>query len=87
MATAADLAQDLELADYERNNQRGVNAKIKFTPDEVGYGQEACQSEESGDCTGTVETARRELGYHICSHCANHRYELESHYRRTHKRA
>ena len=66
-----DRAQEAELREWEINNRSRSAGKVKFKPDEEGYGPEACTS-----CEDDMPEQRRAWGYEICVVCSEYRERL-----------
>jgi len=60
-----DVAQDVELAQWERVNQFR-NTMPTWKPTDSEYGPSTCQAEECGD---QMPEFRRALGRHLCTSC------------------
>lgn len=63
--SAEDLAQDVELKQWELNNVYRKQMK-EFATGDKGYGPEFC---EEDDCGAEMPTRRRELGCKLCTDC------------------
>ena len=64
-----DIAQEIELADWERNNKR--REVLKFAPTDKGYGSEFCD-----ECDEKMPEARREYGRRLCTTCQDRKEKL-----------
>lgn len=60
-----DRAQEVELREWERNNDRQVK-QVKFQPDQRGYGPEFCENDH---CGVEMPEQRRAWGFHVCYDC------------------
>lgn len=58
-----DIAQDVELQQWELN-QRRSDAPLKFSTEDPGYGPAECD-----DCGRGMPDARRAYGFRLCVHC------------------
>lgn len=56
-----DIAQEIELRQWEQNNRS--RAQVKYLPTEAKYGPEEC------DCGEAIPTVRREYGFQNCVGC------------------
>lgn len=63
--SAEDIAQKIELQEWERNNRSRPEAK-SYAAGEPGYGPELCVTEE---CEAVMPTQRREWGFRVCVAC------------------
>jgi hypothetical protein len=59
--SAEDIAQEIELAQWEHNNRS--RGPVKFLPTEAGYGPDEC------DCGVEMPLLRREYGFQRCVTC------------------
>ncbi len=59
-----DVAQDIELREWERNNLRHSGKPTKFEPDQPGYGPAECE-----ECGDDMPAERRAWGYKVCVFC------------------
>lgn len=59
-----DIAQDIELRQWERNNLGREDKPTKFKPDEPGYGPAECE-----ECGDQMPAERRAWGYTLCVSC------------------
>lgn len=58
-----DIAQDVELQQWELNQQRGAGP-LRVGPEHPSYGPEECD-----ECGGEMPDARRAYTYRLCVHC------------------
>ena len=63
--SAEDVAQQIELQEWERNNRSRPEVK-RYAAGEPGYGPELCVEEE---CEAVMPTPRREWGFTVCVEC------------------
>lgn len=73
-----DIAQQVELKQWELNNQSRPEVK-RFAPNERGYGPEFCVNEE---CEAEMPVARREWGFRVCVTCQAADEAAARHFRR-----
>lgn len=66
-----DRAQEIELAQWERNNQ--PRERLIFNPDDEGYGPEQCVN-----CDDDMHEVRRAYGFKVCVVCATEFERLKS---------
>lgn len=57
-----DIAQDLELRQWEINNSR--HAQPQYAPNDPKYGPAVCE-----ECEDDMPAIRRSLGKHLCTSC------------------
>lgn len=57
-----DIAQDLELKQWEQNNSR--RALQQYAPTDPKYGPALCE-----ECDDQMPAIRRSLGKHLCTSC------------------
>ena len=62
----ADIAQNIELREWERNN--ASRGQPKYRPDEKGYGPEFCN-----ECDADMNPVRRGYGFTNCVECQSNR--------------
>ena len=71
-----DRAQEIELREWERNNQTRP-APVKYGPGDIGYGPAECVS-----CDDSMPVARREHGFDLCVACKTAAEKAGQHYAR-----
>lgn len=59
-----DIAQDIELAQWERNNKPTGDSLKVYAKGDPNYGPEECQ-----ECGDEMPEKRREYGCKLCTHC------------------
>jgi len=59
-----DIAQDIELRQWERNNLGRNPGQTKFQPGEAGYGPAECE-----ECGDEMPAERRAWGFKLCVSC------------------
>lgn len=59
-----DVAQDLELRQWELNNLNSHKGPTRFEPGDYDYGPEFCDQ-----CGDEMPVQRREWGFRICVSC------------------
>lgn len=59
-----DIAQDVELREWERNNIGRRGDSVRFEPEDVGYGPEECE-----ECGAPMPVERRAWGFELCVPC------------------
>lgn len=62
--SAEDIAQEVELRDWERNNTKR-HAPVVYQPEDAGYGAAECK-----ECGEEVHPVRRGYGFNTCIECA-----------------
>lgn len=60
--SAEDIAQEIELRQWEFNNRS--RGQVKYSVGEAGYGPEDCD-----ECGNEMPTVRREYGFRLCVGC------------------
>lgn len=63
--SAEDIAQEVELKQWELNNRTRPEVK-RYAPGDQGYGPEFCTTE---DCENPMQDKRREWGFTVCVEC------------------
>jgi len=59
-----DVAQDVELREWERNNLARSRGPTKFQPSDAGYGPAECD-----ECGDEMPAERRAWGFMVCVSC------------------
>lgn len=73
-----DIAQDVELKQWELNNQ-SRSEPVKYALGDEGYGPEFCAND---DCGAEMPAARRAHGFRICVGCKSIEEGRSKHLRR-----
>lgn len=72
-----DVAQRVELEQWERNNRSRPEVK-RYQPGEPGYGPAECANE---DCENELPAKRREWGFKNCVECQSEEEDRARHFR------
>lgn len=62
--SAEDIAQDIELRQWQMNNLGRGDQQTRFKPDEPGYGPDECE-----ECGAKMPAERRAWGFELCVDC------------------
>lgn len=71
-----DRAQEVELQDWERNNNRQFE-RHTYQPGEPGYGPAECV-----ECGDDMPVQRRTMGATLCTACKTQQEQQDARYRR-----